>query len=520
MVELTSSEGTGTGDELQARLESAFGAHVAGERTVADLGYRAVLAAEPNHPAALHMLGVLRLQQGLLAEALGLITRALQHDPRNPSAMSNRALVFLEMARPDEALLDIDAALRIDPQHADALVHRATALCRLAREQEARSCLAYLNQLNPERGSAALQAFERDLTRGLPRGASNQTLAAILSNRGVMLTQSGGLLAADADFRRALRLEPNSAEYLFNQSIVALLQGNFDRGWDGYEARFAARKLARPGVATGAPEWDGRASLSDKTILVLPEQGLGDTIQFLRYLPILAAGAKKVIIAVPPPLDRLCKEIPGIAVVTGLPERADYDVVCALLSLPWLLGTTLATIPAEVPYLFAPDSATRVWRARLGKAIAPRIGVTWTGNPEHPLDGMRSLPLSRLLEILPDEVEIIALQKEMTTADQALMETDGRIRRLEGIGDFADTAAIIKELDLVVAVDTSVAHLAGALATPLWLLLPFAPDWRWLQDRSDSPWYPTARLFRQTRIGVWDDALTELSAHLLKFAGG
>jgi hypothetical protein len=266
------------------------------------------------------------------------------------------------------------------------------------------------------------------------------------------------------------------------------------------------------------PLWLGEVPVAGRTLLLHHEQGLGDTLQMLRYVPLLAERGARVIVLVPAALVTIAATVPGVAqVVAEGPDLPAFDLHCPMMSLPLAFGTTLASVPANVPYLVAPAGVRADWRARLGPATRRRIGIAWSGSTTHQNDRHRSLPLRRLLPLLDRRAEFISVQKEYRPDDQQFMLADRRVRDLAGqLGDFADTAGLLAELDLVICVDTAVAHLAGALGRPVWLLLPFAPDYRWLLGREDSPWYPTMRLFRQPAYSDWDAVISALGTALDK----
>jgi hypothetical protein len=283
---------------------------------------------------------------------------------------------------------------------------------------------------------------------------------------------------------------------------MSLLTGNFERGWAEKEYRRKRPDLFRQDFSQ--PLWLGDAPLEGKTILLHSEQGFGDTIQFCRYVPMVAAAAgARVIFDVEPPLERLmCSSLSDVSeiIFRGDPLPA-FDMHCPLLSLPLAFGTRLETIPAASPYLRAPAGPDR--EPVFGPKGRPRIGVAWSGNPGHGDDHNRSIALEVMLPLFDFDATFVSLQKRVRDTDKAALERSPVVDIMRSLLDFSDTAELISELDLVITVDTSIAHLAGALGKPVWILLPFIPDWRWLLDREDSPWYPTARLFRQSESSEW-----------------
>ena len=262
--------------------------------------------------------------------------------------------------------------------------------------------------------------------------------------------------------------------------------------------------------------WTGEQDLTGRTILLHAEQGLGDVIQFCRYVPMVAKRAAKVVVEVPPSVQPLMRGGDAIEIVaTGAP-RGDFDLHCSLLSLPRAFKTETGSIPADVPYISVANAALEKWRRRLPKSDVGRIGIVWAGNPKHKNDGNRSIDISQMLTLTDRApAEFFSLQKELRAGDREALRMHPRVVHLgDEMETFADAAAIVSLLDLVISVDTAVVHLAGALGKPVWVMLPFAPDWRWLLDRDDSPWYPSARVFRQGRWGDWSGVIDRVGAEL------
>jgi hypothetical protein len=300
-----------------------------------------------------------------------------------------------------------------------------------------------------------------------------------------------------------------------------LLKGDFERGLLHHEWRWHVRDLRMGGRRMEKPAWRGEP-LNGARILLHAEQGSGDTLQFLRYAPLVAARGGRVTIEVAAELKRLAMSLKGVEQVIGLGEALPaFDQHCPLLSLPLAFGTTMATIPGEIPYLAAPEPLLAEWRARLAASAAPRVGLIWAGRPEHRRDRDRSIALAALAPLADTGATFYSLQKGPAAA-QAKGPPAGMVLHDLGaaLGDFADTAAAMSALDLVITVDTSPAHLAGAIGKPVWLLLTHAPDWRWFLEREDSPWYPTARLFRQTTRGDWAPVIARVAAELRRLAAG
>jgi len=314
------------------------------------------------------------------------------------------------------------------------------------------------------------------------------------------------------------------AEAHFAESHYRLLTGDLAIGWEKAEWRWQVEPLKSSNKRDIAqPQWTGSQEIAGKTVLLHSADGFGDAIQFARYAPLVAARGARVILEVLWPQRELMRSLAGVTQVLARGEPLpDHDLQCTLLSLPLAFGTRLETIPAETPYLRAAASGTEAWSARLGPRTRPRIGIAWSGNPVHHNDRNRSIGLRPLLSVLADvDATFVSLHREVRAADAAVLQERSDIVHFgEELKDYADTAALIANLDLVVSVDTSVAHLAGALAKPVWVLLPFMPDWRWLLDREDNPWYPTARLFRQDATRSWDSVIPRVRAALQDYVRG
>jgi hypothetical protein len=311
------------------------------------------------------------------------------------------------------------------------------------------------------------------------------------------------------DLDRALDLAPGYAEAQWNKSTLLLLLGRYAEGWPLFESRWKTRLLRPAFRSFGQPLWLGQPSAA-ASILLHAEQGYGDTIQFLRYAPLLTARGMQVMLELPPALIPLASGLrPGVAAYRPGEAPATFDCHCPLMSLPLACGTRLDSIPDSTPYLFPDAEREARWRELLGPRARLRIGIAWSGSPAHPQDRWRSIPLHVLAPLLELDHEYHVLQAEVRAEDRAALAVWPDLRR-HGLHDFADTAALIGEMDLVISADTAAAHLAGALGKPLWLLLPHVPDYRWLLGREDSPWYPTARLFRQDAHRDWNSVIARV----------
>src|SRR5471032_3129673 len=505
-------------------MRRAVELHQRGELAQAAALYLQIIETEPDHADALHMLGVYALQSGDLQAALDLIGRAVallpqaatpllnlgtvhkqlgQHDaalrciaqalalePCHATALNNYGSVLLAMQRHGDALPWFERALAIAADDADAWNNLGNALLELRRHEEALLCLDRALQLQPQHVHA-------------------------LFNRGNALQFLNRTDAALDSYARVLECDPEHVDAHFNMGVCRLLNGDLEHGWPQYEWRWRKAAYAALMPLGAQPLWQGPVrdgpsrddtALSGKTLLVYSEQGYGDTLQLCRYVPLLAARGARVILRVQPALKTLLATLAGAQVMATDEALPDYDLHCPLMSLPLAFGTRLASIPAATPYLHADPQRDARWRTLLGAADKPRIGIAWAGSGAHANDALRS--------IVTPALEFISLQKELRAVDRLLLANAGIALYAAQQNDFADTAALIAQMDLVICVDTSIAHLAGAMGKPVWLLLPFAPDWRWMLGRDDSPWYPTMRLFRQTRSGDWDDVLDAVARRL------
>ena len=441
-------------DALVAR---AMAAHQRGDLDAAEVDYRAALAAAPLHPHALHYLGVVLYQRDRLADALPLLERAVASIPGEPEFHNNLGLALAAADRTDEAIAAYRRALGLKPGHAVA---------------------------------------------------SN--------NLGLALQAANRLPAAIDAFRDALRHAPDFAQAHWNLGLALLAHGEFAEGWQEYEWRLAIPELGKARATYTGPRWDGSAP-EGKTILLTSEQGLGDTLQFVRFARTLAARGARVLVQVPASLVNLLATAAGVAGVCAADDPLPgYDAHLPLLSVAGALGVTAETIPAAVPYLIPDPRFEAEIAAELGRHDrALRIGLAWAGSRVHLNDRRRSCPLAAFTPLLEmPGVAWFSLQKDDGEDQIAGLPAARGLIQLDARRDFDRKAALVAALDLVISVDTSNAHLAGALARPLWLLLPFAPDWRWQQGGAQSAWYPTAQLFRQPRAGDWSAVIAEVQRSL------
>ncbi len=423
-------------------------------------------------------------------EALTSADRALTLRPDYPEAHNNRSIALRALKRPDEALHAADAALAARPGFIEALNSRGSALAKLNRHQEA--CDTY---------RLALQSRPDD--------------AAVQLNLGMALEALGDLDAAQAAYGAAEMLAPTLPDARFASGLTYIRAGDIRAGFQRYETRWSQKGGPRHGQADDAL-WLGEPPLGERTLLVHAEQGFGDVIQFCRFAP-LAAPSSQLVLQVQTPLKRLLSSLDGVQAIYGSGEASPpFDVHVPIMSLPLALDLGLEDLTPVMPYLHASPVLVAGWRRRLPAASGLRIGLAWSGNPGHDNDHNRSMTLQMLAPLFGLGAQFVSLQKDYRPEDQAWLDGAPDILRFErDLGDFADTAALIACCDLVIAVDTAVGHLAGALGKPLWLMLPRFCDWRWMNERPDSPWYPSATLFRQPDFGDWTSVVSEV-ADLLK----
>jgi tetratricopeptide (TPR) repeat protein len=476
---------------------------------------------------ALQLLGLLNLRRRRPSEALGFLSKALKVNSCSADAMSNLGLALHASGRFEEAVASHRNALALAPGHPEILYNLGNACLELGRIDEALASYDEVLAKNPAHVGALVNrsnAFLRlnrplDAIAGFDRAlASMPGHPQILTNRGHALRRLNRLVEALADFDAALVKAPDFPEAHFEAGMTRLTLGDFG-GWKQYEWRWKTGTFAGRRRQFRAPLWLGDAPVRGRSILLHAEQGLGDTIQFIRYAPLLASRGAKVICEVQPELRSLLSQFDGIEVIAEGEPLPRFDLHCPLLSLPLAFGTTAETIPSPVPYLAAPADRLAYWGERLPRA--PRAGFVWSGSQSHKNDANRSIPLATLAALFEKApLSCISLQTELREADgKALRGLPDLVCLGEQLRDFAETAAVISLLDVVVSVDTAVAHLAGALGKPVVILLPFAADFRWLRDREDTPWYPTAKLIRQPAFGDWDRVVDRLIDEMRNVAG-
>ena len=493
-----------------------------GQREAALSDYAHAIGLRPDYADALQNLGNLLQDSGQPQGALQCYERVLLLQPSNTDVWCKRGNVQQQLGLVDAALESFAQALSLAPQ--DALLHynHANALYLAGRFDtalqgyeraialDAGDAHSWVNRGNTlfklRRMDAAVQSYERAIA--LQPGEAQPYY-----NRGNALVEQLQLDAAIASYDQALVREPDNAQALLNKGYALLLQGNLAAGWPLYEWRWQEAQASAKRPQFAQPRWTGAQPLAGKTLLLHCEQGLGDTLQFCRYCTVVAALGARVLLVVPPALLALLHGLDGVDTLLSEGQALPpFDYHCSLLSLPLALGTQAHTIPAGVPYLRADATRCAAWSQRLGaRSERLRIGLVWSGSPTHRNDARRSIALQDLLAVMPADCELISVQKDVRATDQAALTACPRLREFSAaLNDFADTAALCAQLDLLVSVDTSVAHLGAALGLATWILLPYRPDWRWQLGRSDSPWYPSVRLLRQQTQDDWSATLQRL----------
>ena len=567
------SPGAGGEDSVVAvpqKLDIALQSHQAGRLSEAAAAYSEVLSIDPENIDALHFLGVIAYQRGEHDRAEELISRALSRNTSNAPAYSNLGNALGAQGKLDAAIVCYQQALALQPEYADALVNLGAAFRGKGELDKAVQCYQRALSLAPDvpmahfnLGNALAQQGKLDDAAACLRKALalKPDFAEALCSLGNVLRNQGGLeeamdclhkaLAlepnlheaydhlsntllglgrpqeAEESYRRALALKPDSAELKLGYSLVKLLLGDYETGFLLYENRLDKDALPqamysplqeRMAQLGDAPRWQGESGEA-KTLLVWTDQGLGDTLMMMRYLPMLKErGFEKVVVCCEETLVRVVRRIPGVDEVVSRSQSAPvggFDCHCPITSLPFMFETRVESIPNEIPYLHVPDQLRKKWAERLADLATPRVGLAWAGRKDHPKDALRSIRLERLSPLFcVAGVNFVNLQKGPEASQ--IGETGLRILDwMDECGDLLETAALVDQLDLVISVDTAVMHLTGALGKPVWHLNRFETEWLWMLERVDSPWYPSMRIFRQQRPGSWDEVIALVASALV-----
>jgi tetratricopeptide (TPR) repeat protein len=527
----------------------------------AEKAYNRILKTAPGNFDALNLLGAVKAQQGRIGEAHRLFSAAVKVKPRAPqgwanlgqallglkrgsealecldkarvfapddiSILSQHANTLLSLGRPGDALAEFQQVLLRDPRHLEARINCGLAQAALGLSEQALAEFDIALALAPghpivqfNRGVALLK-----LGRYAEAIAANDAALAAapdhpgaLLNRGRALAQLNHVDAAIASYDALIARHKDHADAHSNLALTLLTRGDYRRGFAEYEWRW--RRTGMPASKNRGRLWLGEFPLARKTILLHAEQGLGDNIQFARYVPQLAAAGATVVLEVPAELKTLTAGFGSASTVIARGEAPPpFDLHCPLGSLPLALQTELATVPAQIPYLAADPTRLAKWSPRIDALPRPRVAIAWSGNASHDNDRNRSIAFGQLAPLFNNSAAFVGVQRDVRDSDAAALVGESRVTSVGGeLDDFGDTAAVLALCDLVIAVDTAVVHLAGAMGRPVWVLVPFAPDWRWGLTGETTPWYPTARLFRQTSPGDWDGVIARVGAELARFS--
>ncbi|HEY8099799.1 MAG TPA: tetratricopeptide repeat-containing glycosyltransferase family protein [Burkholderiaceae bacterium] len=514
-------------EPVHAKMQQAVALHQQGQLAQARILYEEVLNVQPRHFDALHYLGVIATQTNDHQGAVELIGKAIEINPDDATAYNNRGLALQALLQLDAALASYDKAIAIQPAYAEAYYNRGNVLqglkqlhAALASYDKAIAIKREYTKAYSNRGGllqelkqldAAIASYDKAI-------AIKPDFAEAYYNRGNAFQELLQIDVAIASYDKAIAIRPDYAEAHWNKSLALLLAEDFDLGWPEHEWRWKNEKCSafKEKRNFNQPLWLGEEPLIGKAILLHSEQGFGDTIQFCRYVKLVAALGARVILEVQKPLLSLLANLEGVMQLVGKGSALPaFDYHCPLLSLPLACKTNIGTIPVSTKYLKADAAKITQWQVRLGTKTKPRIGLVWSGNALHVNDRNRSIILSDWIKELPAGFQYVSLQKEVRDADKHILQSRTDILNFENaLNDFSDTAALCELMDIVISVDTSVAHLAGALGKPTFVLLPYFPDWRWLLDRSDSPWYPSVKLFRQSSMGEWDSVFRNVNKEI------
>jgi tetratricopeptide (TPR) repeat protein len=524
--------------------------------------YQIILNQQSENFHALHLLGMIATQEKKYRLALNLINQAIVLCSNNSVFYNSRGLALEELNELESAINSFDIAISLQPNFALAFSNRGNVLHKLKHYEaainsydqaisiEPNFVVAFFNRGNVQqelkqyeaaiknyqkaisiqpnyaeahsnlgKAKQEMKQFEMAITHYCEAIRLKPDFADAYSNLGRAQEEVKQFESAIASFDKAIILQPNHTIANWNKALVLLLTGNFDSGWKFFEWRLQIEesRLFSEDCDFKKPFWLGTESLIGKSILLRSEQGFGDIIQFVRYVKLIQELGAQVILEVPKVLITLLAGLEGVFQLLAIGDnRPDFHYQCPLMSLPLAFKTTIETIPSKIPYITCNDNKALAWQSRLVGRTKYRIGLVWSGSANHRNDDNRSFQLQDLIPYLPNYFKYISLQKEVRPNDKDVLQSNPQILDTSyDLNDFSDTAALINNLDLVISVDTSVAHLAGALGVKTWLLLPYIPDWRWMLDRDDSPWYPHHRLFRQPNRDDWVSVFKQIEVELL-----
>jgi len=492
--------------------------------------FNRAISMEPNFIEAYFNLAKALNSLEKYEEAISNYSMCISLNSNYADAYNNRGTVYLKnLKEPEKALSDFKIYLKIIPNAWNGFYNIAQCYSELEEYEEAIKNYNRALELNPDNANVysnkgivykSMKRYE-DAFKSLDCAIKlKPDLAAAYSNRGLVHSELKQYKTAIKDFDRAIELEPTIGDAYWNKSNLKILEGCYGEGWQLFEWRWKTTFLNLQPRDFKQPLWLGQESITNKIILIHHEQGLGDSIQFSRYIPLLEKyNPKEIILESPQPLISILSSLRGNFKITELGDPLPhFDYYCPIMSLPLAFKTALESIPSEIPYLFADEDKISLWAEKPGLKIKPRVGLVWSGFKGHKNDRNRSLSLRQLDSIFSLPFEFHSLQKEIRDHDLEVLNSCDQIHQHQDeLIDFSDTAALIHHLDLIVSVDTSVAHLAGAMGKKVFLMLPYAPDYRWMDNRPDSPWYPTMRLFRQPKIDDWASVIYEICLEMKNF---
>jgi len=545
--------------DVDKAIQLALDNHQSGNLQQAENIYREILRDEPNNFYALHYLGILYYQlrnydaaikyirkaselnptaadafynlgnvykdSGHLDEAINCFQKSLELNPQNADAYNNQGIIYKDKGELNEAITSFQEAIHLNPNHIIAYYNLGVIYKDKKQFDEAIQCFQKVLLLNPNIIAAyhylgiiyqEKEQIDEAITQYQKAIQLNPNIAELYSNLGLVLIIKGKHTEAISCYQKAIAINPDDSTSRWLLSNIFLLIGDYRNGWKEFES---FRKIGNHNINQRTftqPLWDG-SDIKGLTILLHAEAGFGDTIQFIRYVPLIAQRGAKVIVDSQKELTSLLQNVDSIDAVFSRGDKLpEFDLHCPLMSLPRIFDTTLDNIPLQTPYLKADDLLVRKWSQRLqGDASRLKVGLVWSGGGFPPKKSTSLDKFSSFKEI--EKITFYSLQKGPSAEQTKYLQRDFRcIDYTDGLHDFSETAALIANLDLVISVDTAVAHLAGALGKPVWVLLPFVPDWRWLLNRDDSPWYPTMRLFRQPSLGDWVSVIVKVKDELMK----
>ncbi len=531
----------------------------AGKFEEAALGFEKLRTIYPNFPPILNSLGTVYLQQGKLKEGCKFLEKSLSIDANQLMVLRNLALALKSQNQLSESVKYFEKILKLDPKSIDAFNNIGINLQALGKHQEAINAFESAVKINPNTAdshnnlgislltnnqpSEAALAFQKAISLnpsspqlynnlGLALKKLNKIEESIIcfnkaididkryadaySNRGLSYQALQQTQAALNDYDECTKLDPGHVDNYWNKSLLKILMGDFEDGWILYEWRW--KSFAKKSVRKfNEPLWLGKESIENKKILIYPEQGYGDFIQFCRYIPMIEKlNAEVILEARPALLDLISTTYPHMTIIESGKRLPSFDFQCPIMSLPLAFKTQLDNIPSSAPYLKSDPTKNKKWDTKLGKKTKLRVGLAWSGSIQHPNDHNRNIKLDDLKPILALPFEFHSLQKEYRVNDLTLIKEFGIQNHAEKLNNFSDTTALIENLDLVISVDTAVAHLAGALNKTIWIMLPFNPDYRWMLDKDHSPWYASASLFRQKQTNDWHPVVKSITDKLNK----